>query len=556
MHNNFKISIFAIAIIIAAIFSSCKKKEKVDPKDPDSQEVSGDGTKPDDGIKGGSKEEDIKASFASSTLEIAEEKTSETTLKVTFSKELTKDASVSIQVAGTAKSGTDYTTTPEVKDGKITLSVAKGAKEASIAIKPINNEKIEDNKTMELTLVASDAIKLGNEKKATVTITNDDKEPEVIYAKISDLKTKTEISEETKIRAKVIAKTLENNKRDYLINDGTAGIVLSLIFELDESNYKIGQEIEVTLSKGIKISEGSVINRVNNKYSKKVASSITITPKKVTIDEVLNHSKDGELVEISDVFFKEANEGKTFGESYTISTCSTGKEIDFYTNNADLKKSKMPKGKSTIIGVSYKYGNQTRLFINQLSDISATGTICTVDVKTVSTFPYTEGFEDGLGDFYQYSKLGWSRWGVYSTARTGKNAAYMYGLLSNRALFGILKGEKSEDWLVSPAINLKGKTEATVNFFTKVDGGYLGSGLKIKISTDYKAGDPAKATWKILENAKVQHYVNGRKNDYTSSGNVSLANYLVDGVRIAFVYTSTDRTGYRWRMDDFKVEAK
>ena len=94
----------------------------------------------------------------------------------------------------------------------------------------------------------------------------------------------------------------------------------------------------------------------------------------------------------------------------------------------------------------------------------------------------------------------------------------------------------SEDWLISPAINLEAGSDFALTFdysqrFNDLDG----FGLEARISDDYSgSGDPAAATWTTLDAGIAP------TDDDTSvpSSAVSLGNFSGD-VHIAFFYTSS-----------------
>jgi hypothetical protein len=94
-----------------------------------------------------------------------------------------------------------------------------------------------------------------------------------------------------------------------------------------------------------------------------------------------------------------------------------------------------------------------------------------------------EDFSAGLGDFSAYSLSGESVW----IGKTGGDAAYV-------EMGGFFDAEVSDDWLVSPAIDLS----VVTNAFLRIghERRFDGPALEVKVSTDYSGtGDPSLANW-------------------------------------------------------------
>ncbi len=105
----------------------------------------------------------------------------------------------------------------------------------------------------------------------------------------------------------------------------------------------------------------------------------------------------------------------------------------------------------------------------------------------------------------------------------GVAAAYMNGFGADAA---------SEDWLISPAIDLGAADAAFVTFDTYVK--YGGGDLELFAANDY-TGDAATATWQPLGfNRPVDD-----SQVWTPSGEISLDDFLGETIRLGFKYTST-----------------
>jgi hypothetical protein len=120
------------------------------------------------------------------------------------------------------------------------------------------------------------------------------------------------------------------------------------------------------------------------------------------------------------------------------------------------------------------------------------------------------------------------------------------------------KGEgASDDWLISPPLNLDDTTDETLTFFTWnrfIDTQY--PGFKVLISTDYTgSGNPGSATWQDLTGAAKLSPKDSKK--WTGSGSVSLGHIKGKTVFLAFQYTSTGNgkgACFSWKVDNIIVK--
>ncbi|WP_430936975.1 lamin tail domain-containing protein [Saccharicrinis sp. 156] len=170
------------------------------------------------------------------------------------------------------------------------------------------------------------------------------------------------------------------------------------------------------------------------------------------------------------------------------------------------------------------YGSTT---INDESDATFT-------VNGHDTEIFWEDFGDGnLGYFEAISVSGAEVWeyGEFS----GKTFARIGG-----------NSNDNEDWLITPAIDLEGTTDETLEFETAVDT-YLDN-LVVKYSSDYNGlGDPAGATWVELSSYELSEGSWAFKTSISDIGNLSGTVYF------AFIYTS-DAISYNiWEVTDIYI---
>ncbi|MEO1256872.1 MAG: choice-of-anchor J domain-containing protein, partial [Bacteroidota bacterium] len=113
----------------------------------------------------------------------------------------------------------------------------------------------------------------------------------------------------------------------------------------------------------------------------------------------------------------------------------------------------------------------------------------------------------------------------------------------------------SDDWLITPSIDLTSVDNAALSFFSWTNfADAVHPPIKVLISTDYSGtGDPTSANWDELDATFAEQ----DSETWTESGAVELFSYIGGSVYIAFQYTSTGTEGSsssEWRIDDVLVE--
>ena len=171
--------------------------------------------------------------------------------------------------------------------------------------------------------------------------------------------------------------------------------------------------------------------------------------------------------------------------------------------------------------------------------------------ETIGTLPvvtgdaiYSETFLSGtLGDFIAYSVSGAQVWTASTTY-----GAVMSGFANSRS-------NANEDWLISPALDLTGKSNVAVSFehaINKGDVANLKTNHTLWISDDYTDGDPTAATWTQVT---IPEYPTGTNWTFVSSGSAVVpAQYLKANVRVAFKYLCSDNESASWEIKNFVVK--
>ncbi|MDP4277195.1 MAG: DUF5689 domain-containing protein [Bacteroidota bacterium] len=182
-------------------------------------------------------------------------------------------------------------------------------------------------------------------------------------------------------------------------------------------------------------------------------------------------------------------------------------------------------------GVTVATGSKSEFWLDEISGES---------------LPYTEAFNNTLGLFTTYDALGAQSWA--KSSYSGDYFAKMTGWANSL-------NNANEDWLISPAISLKGITSATIKFDHAV---YFkttstpSTENTLWISKNYTSGDPSKASWTKLT---IPNYQTANFSyNFVSSGDISIpSGFMGSNVKIAFKYLSTTSTTSTWELKNLAV---
>lgn len=156
---------------------------------------------------------------------------------------------------------------------------------------------------------------------------------------------------------------------------------------------------------------------------------------------------------------------------------------------------------------------------------------------------FEETFSSNLGTFTAFNIIGAQEW-HHVTFDGG--SAYMNGFAGGTA-------HANEDWLVSPAIDLSGQTNAAlnireaINFLTNYDD------LKVMIANDYDGSDPTTSgNWTHITGFSRPP---GNNWTYLESGDIDISQFDDETIHIALKYTSTSSAASGWQVSRITVVA-
>ena len=152
-------------------------------------------------------------------------------------------------------------------------------------------------------------------------------------------------------------------------------------------------------------------------------------------------------------------------------------------------------------------------------------------------------FTAGLGDFTAYSVSGDQVW-MSDKTYGAKMSGYADGA-----------SHANEDWLISPALDLAGKSDVSISYEHAINKGDLNNLMTnhtMWMSDNYNGGDPATATWTQVE---IVAYPDGKSWTYVPSGAIAVpAEYLKSNVRFAFKYLCSDKESATWEVRNLVVK--
>lgn len=389
----------------------------------------------------------------------------------------------------------------------------------------------------------------------------------------------TEITGDFYIKAQVVANDATNNLYKYVyVEDATGGIRVNMN-KLDlflDQRFRLGKDVYIKL-KGLYLknvngeiqigglftnSSGTQFGQVEeaNMY-KSFFDTNTVTRPVVATERTitsLTTADVGRWIKIKDLQFIDGDLGKTYASgtsqtNRTLQDCNGNKillrtsgQADFGTNTDPRKASatEIEGGKGDVYAIASIFNGTYQLWITRLSDIDLDNPRCDGSVYVPLPVLYKDDFAAG-GFSTDWTTVNVAGTQVWATSNQGNGTNY-YAVM--KAPLGSVA---NEDWLISKAVSLVGKTKAAVSFTSDVN--FSGPALQVYATENY-TGDPTTTTWVALP--ALLDTNNSGFGDWVSSGNVDLSAFLGKNVRIAFKYTSTSSAAATWEIDDFKIKGQ
>lgn len=338
------------------------------------------------------------------------------------------------------------------------------------------------------------------------------------------------------------------------IQDNSGGIELKIDKTSLYTEYKVGQRIYIKC-KDMYIGQyggmtqlGYIYNGeigrlpevyIASHYFKDSLPGAAPTPVDLTM-QTLNPAYLSQLVKLVGIHFADtsiiANQVDDYTE-YPILDDDGNSNIILRTSKySNFASSHLPRGKGDLVGILSIYNGDYQFIIRDMNDFVNFDTTATYEQIIIE-----ENFNADPTTWVKYSVASNKDW-YWSSTYTAMVANGYGGDVA------------SDDWLVSPAINLAGVTQTVFSFrsWTKYTDGGLSNPMEVFISTDYSgSGNPTTATWVPVTCTLPAP----NSSSWTGSGDIDLSTYQ-QTVYIAYHYrTSGTASGStsQWEIDAFKI---
>jgi hypothetical protein len=328
----------------------------------------------------------------------------------------------------------------------------------------------------------------------------------------------------------------------------TGGIHLDLLFH---SGYLIGDSIRIDL-KGLDVNLNANTGMLeidsldHEKYTVRFASGSRPQPRSISISDLNSNSTTYmcDLVQINNVGFLPADADQYWSDPIghlsldrTMEDCNGSQLIVRTSNYAKFGLLKTPTGNGSIIGIATAYKGANQLAIRSVTEADMNGAGCTIYLK--------KDFEDN-----SLTSGGWTQQSVTNPAVQW--AASSFSTDKFAKISGYVSGNtNSENWLISPALNLSASSNPVLTFRTAAK--FSGDLLEVLVSTNYTSGSPGSAMWTSLSGFSLSPNNPGTY-AWTASGNISLSTFKNANTRIAFKYKSTTAGSTTYEVDDVIVK--
>ncbi len=174
-----------------------------------------------------------------------------------------------------------------------------------------------------------------------------------------------------------------------------------------------------------------------------------------------------------------------------------------------------------------------------------------IDFKTDGTPPATSAVTEPVILREEFETNSFGAWTTYNVASDKDWAVVNFGGALSTTYFAQMNGFNedvpSNDWLISPSMNLDVYGNEKMIFYSQWRFGDTDTELKLLYSTNYTGGDPTLASWTELTFTK-----SAVQDIWTNSGNVSLAGITGANVHVAFQYLSSG-SPRRWGVDEIVI---
>lgn len=368
--------------------------------------------------------------------------------------------------------------------------------------------------------------------------------------------------------------------KQIVIQDKVENPTAAIVIQVDKNpmftQYEFGRKVFVKLN-GLSVGldngviqlgrlEGDQINRIANtqvsQFLFRAAEVGTIVPKEVSISD-FSDAIESQYIRLVDMQFNRNLMGQSFASEVNdsfdgerlLENCESGASVVLSTSTfSDFKGLLLPENRGSIDGVLSRdfFDDFYTIYINTPEAINFDNPDrCDPDFFEC-TGPSGGGaafFEEDFEGFSNFSAEGWDNINVDGTSTDwfiGSFSGSSYGQIS-----AFSSGNANANvWLVTPVVNMDATTQEELSFDVQANFDN-GTNLAVYVSTDY-AGDPATATWSLLD-AAIPSGPSGGFGSFETVGPINIS--CVDGDAVfGFFYAGSDPSATtRYHLDNIEV---
>lgn len=178
-----------------------------------------------------------------------------------------------------------------------------------------------------------------------------------------------------------------------------------------------------------------------------------------------------------------------------------------------------------------------------------------INYKLNGEVPLVNDTTFGEPDFINHEKFETGTFGTWSSWSAASDKDWIVsnampgaiGTEWSAQMNGYQENEPSNDWLISPLLELGNYNNEKICFFTQWKYGNSMEEMMLKYSMDYSGGDPTSATWVNIDFTKPQ-----TDEIWAFSDSINLSAITNSDVYLAFHYLSSD-SPRRWSVDEIQI---
>ncbi len=295
--------------------------------------------------------------------------------------------------------------------------------------------------------------------------------------------------------------------------------------------------------------------KLSNRWIKESGGNIT-QPQQLSIEEIMQSSKDSYLVEIQDAMIVESQLNRTWADAENeqsanrnLTACGYGSDILVRTSGyADFADVKVPNGKGSFIAVVSTFNGTPQLLLRDPEELDMEGSRSCEDIGDGEII-FEENFDAQAGNgiieidaWYNFAEVGEQRFTVDN---------FNDDISARISAFGTGK-ELVKSHLVTAPVLLP--AAASQLSFSLKGGFFVQDGLSIRITTE-SVDTEAEILTVNWENLPVQlpTIPSIGWSNWMAVGGISLEKYAGKSIRISFYYEGDEDNSTTYQIDNIKI---